>query len=81
MDAKIWSSPVKFETGIGNFRIVGSPEEAADVLLNHWPFDGGEKHLLARKACLDALAGLVPADLSRKAFIEACDEAGMYVMP
>ncbi len=80
MDPKNWSSPVKFETGIGTFRIVGTPEEASAVLLNHWPVAGGDKHLLARRACLDAVAGSIPAELARKAFIEACDEAGIYVM-
>lgn len=80
MNENTWTHPVKFETGVGTFRVAASPEEAANVLLNHWPIEGGDKHLLARKACLDALSGSVPAELARKAFIEACDEAGMYVM-
>lgn len=80
MAMKIWSRPVKFEIGAGQFRVVASCEEASDFLLNHWPTEGGDKHLLARRACLDALAGSLPADHARRAFIEACEEAGMHVM-
>lgn len=80
MNIGIWSSPVRFETAVGQFRIIASSEEASDFLQNHWPTEAGDKHLLARRACLDALAGSIAADLARKAFIEACEESGMQVM-
>lgn len=35
MNVKLWSNPVKFEAGVGQFRIIASREEAADFLLNH----------------------------------------------
>ncbi|MFC2248510.1 DUF982 domain-containing protein [Labrys portucalensis] len=80
MDPKPFSSPVRFETGIGQFRIVATTQEAARVLLMNWPFDEGEAYFAARQACLDALEGEIPAEMARAAFVEACDEAGMYVM-
>lgn len=79
MDTKVWSSPVKFETNDFQFRIVASTEEASDFLLNHWRVEGGEKYLLARRACIDALGGAIEADVARQAFIEACKEANMNV--
>jgi hypothetical protein len=81
MDPKSWSSPVKFETGIGQYRIVATTADAARFLLDRWPVEGGEAHEAARLACLDALEGEVPAEMARAAFVEACEEAGMYVMP
>ncbi|WP_187829424.1 DUF982 domain-containing protein [Labrys sp. KNU-23] len=81
MNSKPWSHPVKFETSVGQFRIIMTTEDAARYLLNGWPIDDGEKLIAARRACLDALEDEVPAAQTRKAFIEACEEAGMYVMP
>jgi hypothetical protein len=63
------------------FRIIMTTEDAARFLLNQWPIDEGEKLIAARQACLDALEEEVPVMLAREAFIEACEEAGMYVMP
>ncbi|MGO4337800.1 DUF982 domain-containing protein [Labrys sp. KB_33_2] len=80
MDPKVFSSPVKFETGIGQFRIVATVQEAARFLDHNWPIAEGEAYDGARQACLDALEGEVPAEIAREAFMEACDEAGMYVM-
>ncbi|MBP0581111.1 DUF982 domain-containing protein [Labrys sp. LIt4] len=81
MNVRLWSVPVKLETPVGQVRLIASAEEASDFLLNHWPTEGGDKHLLARRACVEALAGSIPASLARKAFIEACEESGMHVVP
>ena len=81
MNVRLWSTPVRLETRAGQFRLIASAEEASDFLLNHWPVDGGDKHLSARRACVEALAGSIPTSLARKAFIEACEEAGMHLMP
>jgi hypothetical protein len=80
MDVKIWSMPVRFETGVGQYRIIASTEEASRYLLQQWPMENGVAYDAARQACLDAMEGEFPADLARQAFIEACNEAGMYVM-
>lgn len=81
MNSKPWPHAVAFETGVGQFRIIMTTEDAARYLLNGWPVDEGEKLMAARQACLDALEDEVPAAMAREAFIEACEEAGMYVMP
>ncbi|MGJ4855565.1 DUF982 domain-containing protein [Labrys sp. La1] len=80
MDVKVWSMPVRFETGIGNYRIITSTEEASRFLLNQWPMENGVAYDAARQTCLDAMEGNAEPDQARQAFIEACDEAGMYVM-
>lgn len=80
MDVKIWSRPVRFETSVGQYRIIASTEEASRFLLHQWPMQNGVAYDAARQACLDAMEGEVPADIARQAFIEACGEAGMYVM-
>lgn len=80
MDVKIWSMPVRFETGAGQYRIIASTEEAARFLLHQWPMENGVAYDAARRTCLDAMEGSVEPDLARQAFIAACDEAGMYVM-
>lgn len=80
MDIKIWSSPVRFEAGLNQHRIVASTHEAARVLIHHWPIREGEAYHEARQACLDALEGKVPAHAARSAFVRACGEAGMCVL-
>lgn len=49
--------------------------QAADILLNRWPTEAGKKHLAARRACLAVLEGLKDAQVARKAFVAAAEEA------
>ena len=81
MDNHMWSKPVTFETGTARFRTITNTEEASHFLLNHWPVQGGKKHLEARKVCLAVLAGERPADDARTAFIKAAQEAAIFVKP
>ena len=80
MDIKLWTMPVRFETGIGQYRIITSTEEASRFLLNQWPIENGVAYDAARQACLDAMEDKAAPDTARQAFIEACNEAGMYVV-
>jgi Protein of unknown function (DUF982) len=79
MDTKPWSELVEFEASPGTHRIIGSTDEASLYLLNHWPVEGGEVYIEARKVCLDVLAGLRTPEDARSAFIAALVEAGMAV--
>lgn len=40
-----------------------------------------EAHRIARQACLVVLEGKDPPDVARSAFMAACEEAGMQVIP
>jgi hypothetical protein len=75
----MWSKPVTFETGTARFRTITSTEEASHFLVNHWPIQGSNKHLEARKICLAVLAGERPADDARTSFIKAAQEAAIFV--
>jgi Protein of unknown function (DUF982) len=79
MNKQWWSNPVTFETGTASFRTIANTEEASHFLLNHWPVQGGKKHLQARNVCLAVLAGERPPDDARTAFIEAAQEVAICV--
>ncbi|PBC21247.1 MULTISPECIES: DUF982 domain-containing protein [unclassified Mesorhizobium] len=49
--------------------------QAADILLNRWPFATGKSHVAARKACLAALEGIKEASVARAAFVKAATDA------
>lgn len=61
-------------SGPKNYRLVRSVDEAAEVLVAHWPSEDGEEYLGALVACLDALREAIPAIAVREALIRAADE-------
>lgn len=82
MDEGPFSPPVGVITGKQGSVVtqVTSARQAAEVLLYKWPADTtGRKHLAARKACLDVLAGLKQAAVARKALVEAAKESGVLM--
>lgn len=81
MEDQRFDEPVQILTGKARSvtRQVRSTAEAAKYLLYDWPVEGGRKHLAARKACLAVLEGLKAAQVARKAFAEAADEADILV--
>jgi hypothetical protein len=73
-------APLAVETEkIGQYRIVPTLTEAADMLLDRWPEEKGAKHGRALSAILDAMGGRKPAVTARKAFVAAAKEAGLFV--
>lgn len=52
---------------VGQYRIVRTLTEAADMLLNRWPEHRGEKHRKALSAMIDAMEERKPAVAARKA--------------
>lgn len=60
-------------------RTLGDVEGAARFLLERWPEEFAETplHRGARQVALDALAGHVPVDAFRMAFVAAAEEAGI----
>ncbi len=80
MDPKYWSKPVTLETGVlGKYKTITSTGEAARMLLNQWPVEKGRRYSRARKTCLAVLDGTKPPSEARKAFIDAADEADLFV--
>jgi len=63
----------------GVYRTVTHVSQVAKALLFEWPLERGDKLLKAKEACVDCLSGKVSADVARAAFLEACDEAGLFV--
>ena len=55
--------------------------QAADILMNRWPVATGQRHMVARKACLAVLEGKKEASVARAAFINAAIEANILVEP
>jgi len=82
MDPGRWEEPVTFETGrLGQYRTIGSAAEAARVLLEDWPIDGGDELLKAKAICLAVLSGEKKPAAARTAFLKAAKEAGLFVRP
>jgi len=71
---------VTYQTGkIGVYRTVTHVSQAAKALLFEWPLERGKKLQAAKEACVDCLSGKVSADVARKAFLAACEEADIHV--
>lgn len=78
-----WDKGVELELhGIGKYRTVTSTEEAARHLTDGWPKPEGKAFESAVKACIAALADTrktLLAERAREAFIEAADDAHIYI--
>ncbi len=81
MDTQPWSRPVQLGAKGGELKILTSTEEASHYLQNNWPGEVGPKSIEAQRTCLDVLVGIGEPDDARAAFVEACREAGIDVVP
>lgn len=59
----------------GRYRLVETVDDAAQLLVQHWPPNEGNEYIGALAACRDALLGIVPANNAREALMRAADEA------
>jgi hypothetical protein len=77
-----WNAPVILEVyGIGRYRTIMSTEEAITCLLDEWLFDEGEALERAFAVCLVAREGEASHETARLAFIQAAQEAAIYIVP
>lgn len=77
-----WKHPVMLEVhGIGRYRTIMSTAEAIECLKDDWLFDGGEFYEVAFATCLLASERRIDHEFARVHFIQAAQEAGIYVMP
>jgi Protein of unknown function (DUF982) len=61
-------------------RDITSISAAAEMLLREWPEEGkGPAYAAATRACLNALEGKTTAEVARRAFMIAAQEAGIFV--
>ncbi len=77
-----WSLPVFIKLGgQGQFTSIESALQAANCILDDWPFDEGEAMDNALEVCFAACKGLALPDHARCAFVEAICEAKLHVRP
>jgi hypothetical protein len=78
-----WDRGVELELhGIGKYRTVKSTDDAARQLMANWPKPEGKAFETAVKACIAALQrtrNRALAEKARQAFIQAADEADIYI--
>ena len=64
---------------LGGPRFVGSTQEAALLLIDHWPVRCGAAFLHALRICAEALEEEVPPEEARLAFVAAAEEADIIL--
>ena len=75
-----FSKPVQVSVGLtGGIRSVENPDEAIELLANHWRNGGSQKHQAALLDCRRAKSGAISVDVARQSFVEAAREARMLV--
>lgn len=70
-----WSATVDIDFVSTGRQEVRGPFEALILLTDHWPYRQGIRFVRARSACRGALAGYMPLEEARVAFVVAVDEA------
>lgn len=76
MDGKPFSEPV--DVMLGNGRVaVETTQQAADLLMQDWPAERGERHRDALDTCLKVLEGHRSTADARAALTAAAEEAGI----
>ncbi len=77
-----WNNPVIVDLGgAGRYAITTNALDAANCMSDEWPVSGGPAVDEAVLVCLDAVLGKASAEQSRRAFLEAAEEAGLDVRP
>ena len=72
-----WNNPVLVDLGgAGHYAIITNALDAANCMSEEWPVVSGPVVDEAVLVCLDAVLGMASAEESRKAFLEAAQEAG-----
>ena len=66
-------------TGIGHYAFITNALDAANYMSEERPVNGGPAVGEAVLVCLDAVLGMASAEESRRVFLEAAREAGLYV--
>ncbi|MBX5225660.1 DUF982 domain-containing protein [Rhizobium sp. NLR9b] len=74
-----WKKPISIELDTGERLVLRSPQDALYALVSDWPINGGVHQQRAIDFCRAWLAGRMPAETVRQAFILAALEAGVAI--
>ncbi|WP_246700681.1 DUF982 domain-containing protein [Rhizobium sp. PEPV16] len=72
-----WETPISIDLDTGERLVLRSPQDALYALVSDWPVNGGVHQQRAIDFCRAWLAGRMPAETVRQAFILAALEAGV----
>ncbi|MBB4477889.1 DUF982 domain-containing protein [Rhizobium etli] len=74
-----WTKPISIDLDTGERLVLRSPQDALYALVSDWPVNGGVHQQRAIDFCRAWLAGRMPAETVRQAFILAALEAGVPI--
>ncbi|MBA5804251.1 DUF982 domain-containing protein [Rhizobium sp. WYCCWR 11290] len=74
-----WKKPISIDLDTGERMVLRSPQDALYTLVSDWPVKGGVHQQRAIDFCRAWLAGRMPAETVRQAFILAALEAGVAI--
>ncbi|WP_313140147.1 DUF982 domain-containing protein [Rhizobium croatiense] len=74
-----WKKPISIDLDTGERLVLRSPQDALYALVSDWPVNGGVHQQRAIDFCRAWLAGRMPAETVRQAFILAALEAGVPI--
>ncbi|TBC73620.1 DUF982 domain-containing protein [Rhizobium leguminosarum] len=74
-----WGTPISIDLDTGERLVLRSPQDALYALVSDWPVNGGVHQQRAIDFCRAWLAGRMPAETVRQAFILAALEAGVSI--
>ncbi|WP_245293718.1 DUF982 domain-containing protein [Rhizobium bangladeshense] len=74
-----WKKPISIDLDTGERLVLRSPQDALFALVSDWPVNGGVHQQRAIDFCRAWLAGRMPAETVRQAFILAALEAGVPI--
>ncbi|WP_342588082.1 DUF982 domain-containing protein [Rhizobium esperanzae] len=74
-----WKKSISIELDTGERLVLRSPQDALYALVSDWPINGGVHQQRAIDFCRAWLAGRMPAETVRQAFILAALEAGVAI--
>ncbi|WP_222336154.1 DUF982 domain-containing protein [Rhizobium leguminosarum] len=74
-----WKKTISIDLDTGERLVLRSPQDALYALVSDWPVNGGVHQQRAIDFCRAWLAGRMPAETVRQAFILAALEAGATI--
>ncbi|EJC76635.1 Protein of unknown function (DUF982) [Rhizobium leguminosarum bv. trifolii WSM2012] len=74
-----WTKAISINLDTGERLVLRSPQDALYALVSDWPMNGGVHQQRAMDFCRAWLAGRMPAETVRQAFVLAALEAGVAI--
>lgn len=77
---RYWANAIVITFPDGSRRQITCGREAAEILLERWPVEGGVLHERALRACYHFDKGMASSEAVRMAFLDACVEARIWAV-